>query len=157
MSVCLSLATFPHYSTDPDVTWGNGRGASNCALLCGFAIGARVLLLYDSIHVCKLIALYTANANTAEHKMSASACTRSVAGFLCVCVCLYVGHTINKIDKLWQQMSRRGVFRRGQNLPGLAGLDVQQGFTARGPCCTSSPRLVNFGTGCPPGAKILKV
>jgi len=24
--VCLSLATFPHYCTDPDVTWGNGRG-----------------------------------------------------------------------------------------------------------------------------------
>jgi len=25
-SVCLSLATFPHYCTDPDVTWRNGRG-----------------------------------------------------------------------------------------------------------------------------------
>jgi len=24
--VCLSLAAFPHYCTDPDVTWGNGRG-----------------------------------------------------------------------------------------------------------------------------------
>jgi len=23
---CLSLATFPHYCMDPDVTWGNGRG-----------------------------------------------------------------------------------------------------------------------------------
>jgi len=22
----LSLATFPHYCTDPDVNWGNGRG-----------------------------------------------------------------------------------------------------------------------------------
>jgi len=27
LSVCLSLATFPHYCTDPDVTWVNGRGA----------------------------------------------------------------------------------------------------------------------------------
>jgi len=27
VSVCLSLAVFQHYCTDPDVTWGNGRGA----------------------------------------------------------------------------------------------------------------------------------
>jgi len=26
LSVCPSLAAFPHYCTDPDVTWGNGRG-----------------------------------------------------------------------------------------------------------------------------------
>ena len=25
-SVCLSAAACPHYCTDPDVTWGNGRG-----------------------------------------------------------------------------------------------------------------------------------
>jgi len=25
LCVCLSLATFTHYCTDPDVTWGNGR------------------------------------------------------------------------------------------------------------------------------------
>jgi len=25
VSVCLSLAAFPHYCTDPDETWGNGR------------------------------------------------------------------------------------------------------------------------------------
>jgi len=41
LSMCLSLAAFPHYYTDPDVTWGNGRGA----LLGGFAISAQVLLL----------------------------------------------------------------------------------------------------------------
>jgi len=27
LCVCLSLATFPRYCTDPDVTWANGRGA----------------------------------------------------------------------------------------------------------------------------------
>jgi len=27
VTVCLSLAAFPHYCTDPDITWGNGRGA----------------------------------------------------------------------------------------------------------------------------------
>jgi len=37
---------------------------------------------YDNAHVCKLIALYTANAYSAKREMSASACTRSVAGSL---------------------------------------------------------------------------
>jgi len=27
VSVYLSLAAFPHYFTDPDVTWRNGRDA----------------------------------------------------------------------------------------------------------------------------------
>jgi len=27
VSVCLSLAAFPHYCTDPDASQGNGRGA----------------------------------------------------------------------------------------------------------------------------------
>ena len=35
---------------------------------------------YDIRHICKLIALYTANAYSAECEMSASACTRSMAG-----------------------------------------------------------------------------
>ena len=45
LCVCLSLATFPYYCTDPDVTWGNGKGSTSCAPLGGFAIGARVSLL----------------------------------------------------------------------------------------------------------------
>jgi len=48
VSVCLSLAAFPHYCMDPDVTWGNGKGCPlycSCALFDGFAIGARVSLL----------------------------------------------------------------------------------------------------------------
>jgi len=35
---------------------------------------------YDNIHVCKLIDLHTANAYSTEREMSASACTRSIAG-----------------------------------------------------------------------------
>ena len=27
LCVCLSVAAFSHYCTDPDVTWRNGRGA----------------------------------------------------------------------------------------------------------------------------------
>jgi len=45
LCVCLSLTTFPHYCTDPDVTWGNGRGALQLCTIGGFAIGARVSLL----------------------------------------------------------------------------------------------------------------
>jgi len=45
VSVCLSLAAFPHYVMDPDVTWGMVEVPSGCALLGGFAIGARVSLL----------------------------------------------------------------------------------------------------------------
>jgi len=73
LCVCLSLAAFQHYCMDPDVTWWH----DSCALFGEFAIGAQVLVLY----VCKLIALYTANASSAECEMSASACSRCMAGF----------------------------------------------------------------------------
>jgi len=45
--VCLSTAACPHYCTDRDVTWGVVRDAPSCALLGGFAIGARVALLWQ--------------------------------------------------------------------------------------------------------------
>jgi len=46
VSVLLSLAAFPDYYTDPDVSLGYGTGASSsCALLSGFAIGVWVSLL----------------------------------------------------------------------------------------------------------------
>jgi len=48
VSVCLSAAVRPHYCTDLDVTWGRNRGCPpSCALLGGFAIGARVALLWQ--------------------------------------------------------------------------------------------------------------
>ena len=40
MSVCLSLAAFPHYYTNPDVTWG--RQVEVVHYLGRFAISARV-------------------------------------------------------------------------------------------------------------------
>jgi len=39
---------------------------------------------YGNIHVRKLVALYTTNAYSAEREMSASACTRSIAGWFAV-------------------------------------------------------------------------
>jgi len=43
--LCLSAAACQHYCTDPDVTWGMVGVSPSCALLGGFAIGARVALL----------------------------------------------------------------------------------------------------------------
>ena len=35
LSVCLSLVAFPHYCTDPDVTWRNGSG---CPLVVHYCV-----------------------------------------------------------------------------------------------------------------------
>jgi len=69
VSVCLSIAAFSQYFTDPDVTWGMVGVPSSCALLGGFAIGARVSLLWQ---------------HSTEREMSASACTRSLPAFCCL-------------------------------------------------------------------------
>jgi len=47
VSVCLSAAVRPHYCTDPDVTWDVVEVAPSCILLGGFAIGARIALLWQ--------------------------------------------------------------------------------------------------------------
>jgi len=89
--VSLSLAVFPHYYTDPDVSWGRVGVSFSCALLGGFAIGAWVSLLWQ---------------HSAEREMSPCACTCCVPGLFlsnamvtifymckffslpfCVCVC----------------------------------------------------------------------
>ena len=52
--VCLSV---PHYCTDPDVTWGNGR---ECPLVVHNWVDLQSIhgfCCYDNIRVCKLIAL----------------------------------------------------------------------------------------------------
>jgi len=69
LCVCLSLAVFPHYCTDPDVTWGMAGVPYSCALLLGgLGIGARVSFLYDN--------------NSAEREMY---CTRSLYAWLISC------------------------------------------------------------------------
>jgi len=45
LRVCLSLATFPHYCTDPNVTWGMLGVHSSRELLGGFEVGERASLL----------------------------------------------------------------------------------------------------------------
>jgi len=81
LSICLSLAAFPHYCTDPDVTWWTGRGCPivvHCLTDLQSVHGFRCC---NNTHVCKLTALCTANLYSAEREMSASACTRSMAGW----------------------------------------------------------------------------
>jgi len=82
LCVCLSLAAFPHYCTEPDETWRNGRG---CPLVVHYWADLQSVhgfRCYDHIHICKLIVLYTANAYTAEREMSASAYIRSMASLI---------------------------------------------------------------------------
>ena len=53
VSVCLSAAACPHYCTDPDVTWEVVGDAPSCAQLGGFAIGARIALLWQHNEIAK--------------------------------------------------------------------------------------------------------
>jgi len=86
VSVCLSecFAVFPHYCTDPDVSWGNGKGCPVVVHCWADLQSVHGFRCYDNVHVCKFIALYTANTRSAEREMSASACTRSMPDLLIV-------------------------------------------------------------------------
>ena len=79
-SVCLSAAACPHYCTDPDVTWRSGRGYLLVVHYWADLLSVHGFRCYDNTHVSKLIAVYSANAYSAEREMSASACARSMAG-----------------------------------------------------------------------------
>jgi len=78
--LCLSVAACPHYCTDPDATWENGRGCPLAVQYSADLQSVHGFRCYDNIQVCRLIALYAANAYSAEREMSPSACTRTTAG-----------------------------------------------------------------------------
>ena len=46
LCVCLSLAAFPHYCTDPDVSWENVRG---CHLVVHYWADLQSFHCYDNI------------------------------------------------------------------------------------------------------------
>jgi len=77
--VFLSFTTFPHYCTDPDATWGNGKGYPLVVQYWADLQSVHGFCCYNT-HACKLIVLYTANAYSAEREMSATACAHSMAG-----------------------------------------------------------------------------
>jgi len=68
VSVFLSLAAFPHYCTDPDVTWRDDMGCPLVVHYWSDLQSVRGFLCYDNTYVCKLIALYTANAYSPNAK-----------------------------------------------------------------------------------------
>jgi len=78
LSVCLSVPRRIQCYTDSNVTSGNGRGALWLYMIGRICNRCTGFVVYDNTHVCKLIALYTANAYSAEREMSANACTRSI-------------------------------------------------------------------------------
>ena len=68
--VCLALAAFLYYCTYPEVTLQEWQTVpSSSALLDGFAIGARVLLLWQHTRLMR--------------NVSEDACTRCMAGHCC--------------------------------------------------------------------------
>ena len=76
---CLSLAAFPHYCTDPDLTLENGRGcpqSSTIEWICNWCMG------------------FVAMTTQRERKMSAGAlyslcAITSMVKMACVCACDY--------------------------------------------------------------------
>jgi len=81
LSVCLSLATVPHYCMDPDVTWGNAGGCPVVVQYWADLQSVHGFHCYDNIHICKLIALYTENAYSTKCETFPSACTGSVVAY----------------------------------------------------------------------------
>jgi len=49
LSVCLSLTAFPHYCTDPNVTWRNGSGCPLVAYYCAELQSVHRFRWYDNI------------------------------------------------------------------------------------------------------------
>jgi len=89
LCLCLSvprcILTFLH---GPGCNLGDWLGVpSSCALLGGFAFRGRVSFLRQHTCTYKLVALYTANAYSAEREMSDSGCTHSMAGLFVFCCC----------------------------------------------------------------------
>jgi len=86
MRVCVCLSVPHHIPTllyGPGCNLGgNGRG---CHLVVHYLADLQLVHgfhRFDNIHVCKLIALYTVSAYSAECEMSASACTGCIAGLV---------------------------------------------------------------------------
>jgi len=72
LCVCLSLAAFPYYCTDPDVTWEWQ--------------GYPVVVHYYWADLESENGFRSYDNNSAEREMSASACTRSLYAWLISCL-----------------------------------------------------------------------
>jgi len=82
LCVCLSLPRcIPTLLHGPRCNLGNGRGRPLVMHFWADVQSVHGCRCYDNIHVCMLMALYMANAYSAEREMSASACTCPMAGW----------------------------------------------------------------------------
>jgi len=70
----------------PGCNLGNGRGCPLAVHYWADLQSVHGFRCYDNIHVHNLIALYTANAYSAEREISASACIRCMPGYDCALV-----------------------------------------------------------------------
>jgi len=83
LPVCLSvLRRIPTLLHGPGCNLGEWQGFSLVVHYSADLQSVHEFCCYDNIHVCRLIALYTANVYSAEREMSTSACTRCMAHFL---------------------------------------------------------------------------
>ena len=86
--LCACLTVPRHIPTllhGPGFLLGNGRGCPLVVYYWADLQSVHGFRCYDNAHVCKLIALYSANACSAEREMSASAYTCCMAGHTLVC------------------------------------------------------------------------
>jgi len=65
VSVCLSAAACPHYCTDPDVTWGSGRG---CPLVVHYWADLQ------SVHGLRCYGNITRTGNVSEYIFVLAVC-----------------------------------------------------------------------------------
>jgi len=73
-SVCLSVSSrIPALVHGPGYNLGNSRGCPLVVHCWADLQSVHGFRCYDSTHICKLTALYTANAYSAEREISASA------------------------------------------------------------------------------------
>jgi len=110
VSVCLSVAAFPHYCTDPDVTWGNGMGCPLVVHCWADLQSVHGFRCYDNIAPnagCQrvlVLALCLVITFRVSHRRREMYCGHVTRVCLCVCLCLYVcvpvhghAHTIARI------------------------------------------------------------
>jgi len=98
---------------EPGCNLGEWQGVPpSCALLGRFAIGARVSLLWQHMHIYKLIALYTVNAYSGEREMPASAlCLVWLAYLLSTCPVLVAENSMIAATSGGGIVRRRGAIK----------------------------------------------
>jgi len=87
LSVCLSAAACPHYCTDPDVTWGSGRG---CPLVMHYWADLQL------VHGLRYYGNITRTRNVSEYMLVLAVCLVLLTFFIKFqAVCLFTKNLNN--------------------------------------------------------------